>query len=543
MLLLAANKIEKSYGDRCIIKVDSLKVYNGERIGIVGKNGEGKSTLLKILVNELEPDHGTVQIYCPIAYIPQLDASDINEISSELVSQWRIPNEKNCVLSGGEETRKKIAAAVSSNAKLIIADEPTSHLDVQGVEKFEKETKEFNGAVVIISHDRELLNTICTSIWEVDSGGIHCFEGNYHDYIEQNQQLKNRQWIEYENYTKEKQRLEQAALEKSKKSKSLKKAPSRMGNSEARLHKRSVGQKKAKLDKGVRAIQSRIEQLEIKTKPKTEEKIVFDRTHFNQLHSKTAISFDRVTATLGNKMLFLDFSGSIKPGEKVAVIGKNGVGKSTLLNMIVSGHEGISIAKPVAIGYFHQQLENLDEHKSILENVKEASQYTEQFIRTVLSRLQFKREDVHKKVAMLSGGERVKTALIKVLLGNYNVLLLDEPTNYLDIHTKEALQMVLNDYPGTIIFVSHDRYFVKAMASHIISIENKMASFREIDNSNDASEIEMKHEREVNLIAVDMDLTEIISKLSITSNIVEKNLLEEKYLELLRIKNELSKKK
>ncbi|MGP4082157.1 ribosomal protection-like ABC-F family protein [Pseudalkalibacillus sp. R45] len=483
MLLLAANKIEKSYGDRLIIKSDHLKIYYGERIGIVGKNGEGKSTLLKMIVNELEPDQGTVQLFCQIAYIPQLETPEKNGISSEMESNWKVPKVGCYSLSGGEETRKKIAAAISSNAQLLIADEPTSHLDGQGVEKFEKDMKDFNGAVVIISHNRELLNQICTSIWEIDSGNIHCFNGNYHDYVEQKKHLKNRQWFEYENYTKEKQRLEQAATEKGKKSKSLKKAPSRMGNSEARLHKRKVGQKKAKLDKGVKAIQSRIDQLEIKKKPKSEETIAFDMNHFKKIHSKTAISFQQVSAKLGDKMLFRELNGSIIPGSKVGVIGNNGVGKSTLLNLIVSGHEGVSIAKTAELGFFHQQLENLDENKSILENVKESSLHTEQFIRTVLSRLQFKREFVHKKVKMLSGGERFKTALAKVFLGNYNVLLLDEPTNYLDLSTKEALQMVIKDFPGTIIFVSHDRYFVREMASHIISIENSKAILRDINHS------------------------------------------------------------
>lgn len=305
MLLLAANRIEKSYGDRLIIKADQLTVYHGERIGIVGKNGEGKSTLLKMLVNELEPDQGTVQSICPIAYIPQLGVLEENEIDSKLKGNWKVPKVEYS-LSGGEKTRKKIATALSSEAKLIIADEPTSHLDVDGVEKFEKEMKNFEGGVVIISHDRELLNKVCTSIWEIDNGTIQCFEGNYNDYVEQKEHLKDRQWFEYEHYKMEKHRLELAALEKSQKSKSLKKAPSRMGNCEARLHKRSVGQKKAKLDKGVKAIQSRITQLEKKEKPKTEEKITFDMTHFKQIHSKSAISFQQVSdKKWGTKCFFV----------------------------------------------------------------------------------------------------------------------------------------------------------------------------------------------------------------------------------------------
>ncbi|OZM58390.1 ABC-F type ribosomal protection protein [Lottiidibacillus patelloidae] len=540
MLLLEVNTIEKSYGERLIIKADQLKVYQGERIGIVGKNGEGKSTLLKLLVNELEPDKGTVHLYCPVAYIPQLEMPVANALSSKYKNDWEVPVSQNDSLSGGEETRKKIAAALSSDAKLIIADEPTSHLDTQGVEKFEKEMMHFDGSVLIISHDRELLNRICTSIWEVDGGKIHCFEGNYTDYVEQKQKLKDRQWFEYESYTKEKKRLEQAAHEKSQKSKSLKKAPSRMGNSEARLHKRKTGQKKAKLDKNAKAIQSRIYHLEQKEKPKEEESIIFDMNHFKQIHSKVAITFQQLSAAVGSRMLFSELNGSIKPGSKVAVIGKNGTGKSTLLNMIASGHEGITIAKPVAIGYFHQQLENLSDNKTILENVKETSQYSEAFIRTVLSRLHFKREEVHIKVAMLSGGERVKTALAKIFLGNYNVLLLDEPTNFLDLHTKEALQMVLKEYPGTIIFVSHDRYFVRELASHILVIENNKAVLKDVDYLDKKKKSAATQEREVSLIAIEMELTEIISKLSTISNDDEKQMLEARFRDLINTKKQLS---
>ncbi|MFD3449688.1 ribosomal protection-like ABC-F family protein [Microbacteriaceae bacterium 4G12] len=541
MLLLEANNIEKSYGDRLIIKANQLQVYYGERIGIVGKNGEGKSTLLKILVKELEPDGGNVQLFCQAAFIPQLEVMDTSKATSKVKNHWGVPNRGDGLLSGGEETRKKIAAALSSDAKLIIADEPTSHLDIQGVEKLEKELKEFNGSIVIISHDKEFLNQVCTSIWEIDGGEIRCYEGNYRDYLEQKQHMKNRQRFEYEQYIKEKHRLEQAALEKSQKSKSLKKAPSRMGNSEARLHKRSVGQKKAKLDKGVKALQTRITQLEKKEKPKTEEKIIFDMNQFKQIHSKTVISFHQVSATFGARMLFSNLNGAIKPGTKVALLGENGVGKSTLLNMIVEGNKGITVAKPVIIGYFHQQLENLDENKTILENVKETSHYTEQFIRTILSRLLFKREDVYKKVHMLSGGERVKTALAKVFLGDYNVLLLDEPTNYLDLQTKEALQLVLQAYPGTIIFSSHDRSFVQGLATHVLVIENNKGVLKDIDHLTREKKCNTKQDEETDLLAIEMKLTEIISKLSSVTNGEDKKLLEEKYMNLLNKKKLLNK--
>lgn len=533
MLLLEAQKIEKSYGDRLLIKVDNLQVYHGERIGIVGKNGEGKSTLLKMFVGEVEPDQGVIQRFCSIAYIPQFEMIDATDLTLKEKNGWNIPQEESSFLSGGEETRKKLAFALSSNASLIIADEPTSHLDVEGVEKLENELKCFDGGLLIISHDRELLNQICTSIWEVEAGGIRAYQGNYESYLVQKQREEERQWFEYEQYIKEKKRLEHAALEQSQKSKSLKKAPSRMGNSEARLHKRSVGQKKAKLDKGVKAIESRINHLEKKSKPKTEDEINFDINGFRQLHSKTAMSLRQVCAKVEDRVLFSELNGTIKPGLKIAISGSNGVGKSTLLKMINNRAEGITIAKPANIGYFHQQLKNLDDEKTILENVQETSNYTENFIRTVLSRLLFKRDDVQKEVGVLSGGERVKTALAKVFLGDYNILLLDEPTNYLDLQTKEALQSVLQAYPGTIIFVTHDRFFIKKLATHVLLIRSKTAVMKDVNHVTDSMN-PVEQTDEIDSLAINLELTEIISKLSIVSCMDEKLKLERKYEDLLR---------
>lgn len=540
MLLLEAKQIEKSYGARLIIQAEKLQVYQGERIGLVGKNGAGKSTLLKMLARELEPDCGTIKMYGNFSYIPQLEVIETSDITEQAEQVWGIPRKEHA-LSGGEETRKKIAAALSSPTQLILADEPTSHLDVQGIEMLEHELKNFSGAVIIISHDRELLNQLCTSIWEVEEGKLHVYEGNYDAYLEQKEHLKTRAWLEYEQYIQEKRRLEQAAREKSQQSKSMKKAPSRMGNSEARLHKGTVRQKKAKLDREAKAIRSRIAQLEQKPKPKTEEGIIFDLNYFRPIHSKTILTFEDVKARVDQRLLFGGLSGQIKPGDKVAILGKNGAGKSTLLQMILQGDEGIHVAKPAQIGFFHQKLKILDEEKTILENVQVSSKYSEQFIRTVLARLLFKREEVHKPVYLLSGGERVKTALAKIFLGDYNLLLLDEPTNYLDLPTKEALQEVLNAYPGTILFVTHDRYFVKSVATHVIQINNGQASFGDVEQIENKQQTPNHEEREAVLLSLELELTEIISKLSSANHQEEKQMLEERYQELLVTKKRLQK--
>ncbi|MBM7097474.1 ABC-F type ribosomal protection protein [Bacillus sp. H-16] len=536
MLLLKTEPLEKSYGDRIIIKTEKLNIYNGEKIGIVGRNGEGKSTLLKILAGVLQADKGEVHTLSDCAYLPQLEAGQ-TPVTKKERSKWAVPDGDR--RSGGEETRKKIAAVLSTDAQLILADEPTSHLDIEGVEQFEKGILKREGAAVLISHDRELLDRVCTSIWEVENGELLIYEGNYSSYTEQKQLKKERDWFEYEQYTKEKARLTEAKLEKSQRSTALRKAPRRMGNSEARLHKRSVGKKKAKLDKGTKAIQSRIDQLEKKDKPRTESEVTFNMERFTPLHSRTAVAFEDVTVKAASRLLIEKLRAAVKPGEKVAITGCNGAGKSTLLNMIKNRESGVRVAKPAKIGFFYQQLENLDEEKSILENVMETTRYTEEFVRTILARLLFKREEVHKEVSKLSGGERVKTALAKVFLSDVNVLLLDEPTNFLDLPTKEALQEVLSEYPGTILFVTHDRYLIRYLADRVIEIAGKRGIVQEPETLKNPLHTGAEEEEAMTELAIELKLAELLGKLVEAVDEDEKKRLDEEYARMLQKKQQL----
>ncbi|KMK76888.1 ribosomal protection-like ABC-F family protein [Alkalihalobacillus pseudalcaliphilus] len=519
MLLLDIRQVQKSYGDRTLFEIEQLQAYSGERIGVVGKNGAGKSSLLKLLIGELQADQGTVQVKGDYAYIAQLNEEGLINAS----------------LSGGEKTKEKIKEALKPSTEILLADEPTSHLDLEGIKDLEHHFLSYRGLLLLISHDRTLLNRVCTKIWEVDDGRVFVYEGNYEAYQEQKQKKRERQRFEFEQYTKEKKRLEETATAQSERSNSLKKAPSRMGNSEARLHKRAVGTKKAKLNRGVKAIETRINQLEKKDKPRSEEVIHFDLDFFHPIHSKTVVQFQQVAAKVGNKELFNQLTGTIKPGEKVAIVGRNGVGKTTLLQQIYAGSTGISRSQVADLAYFYQQLENLDESLTIIENIQKSSNYPEHFIRAVLARLLFKSEDVHKKVKDLSGGERVKTSLIKVFLSQANVLLLDEPTNFLDLPTKEALAKVLTAYPGTIIFVSHDRFFTNELATDQIVIENGSAYFQSQKQLKERQIGDLEEQK----LRVNLEITEIVSKLSIVLDTKEKAKLEVRFQELLTEKKRL----
>ncbi|MES9739928.1 ATP-binding cassette domain-containing protein [Peribacillus frigoritolerans] len=257
MLFLKANDLKKSYGSREVLSVDTLHLYSHDRVGLVGRNGEGKTTLLSILAGVREPDSGHIESYGTVSYIPQIEETE-QEISGVLTSIWKLPDENQEIISGGERTRRKIAAALSSNADVLIADEPTSHLDISGIEQLEKDLISFNGAILLTSHDKAFLNHLCTTIWEVEQGKVTVYEGDYEAYLEQKQAKTEKENKQYEEYTREKNRLKQAAQNLQAKSDSIRKAPKRMGNSEARLHKRSSGKQKAKLNRSAEAIETRI---------------------------------------------------------------------------------------------------------------------------------------------------------------------------------------------------------------------------------------------------------------------------------------------
>lgn len=534
MLYMKINELEKRYGGRTIFTIPSLHVYDQDRIGVVGRNGQGKSTLLSILAGVATPDSGRVERYGSIAYVPQLEEMN-QEVRADLYSKWKLADQT--VASGGEQTRRKIAQALTSNTHVLIADEPTSHLDVNGIGQLETELHSFKGAIVLTSHDKDFLNKLCTMIWEIDEGQVTVYEGNYDAYLSQKQLEKEKGYKEHQEYITERNRLVDAAKKLKAKSDAIKKAPSRMGNSEARLHKRSSGVQKAKLNRSAEAMETRAQKLEKKEKPKEAEPIIFNLAEFPQMHSKRVIQFLGCKVSIGDRTLIDKVAGEVKLGSRLAVTGGNGTGKSTLLKMIVDRNTNLRVAQPAKIGYFSQHQDNVNTQKSILRNVMEDSPYNETFVRKILARLAFKGDDVFKKASVLSGGERIRVSMAKVFLSDVNLLLLDEPTNYLDLETKESLLEILRAYPGTIVFVSHDRSFVSALASHFLSFEEKEPEVKALETNraiDAAKEID-----EPDLLTIEMHLTELLSRLSIATNQEEKDLLDQQFKDLMNKKNQM----
>ncbi|WP_353092800.1 ribosomal protection-like ABC-F family protein [Tissierella praeacuta] len=541
MLILEINNLKKYYGDRLILDIKDLKAYTGDKIGLVGLNGSGKTTLLNLISKKINQDEGTIKTTIEPFYIKQLENEINKDVDNEYISKFGLKNKNERYMSGGEMARLKIAEFLTDNRRFLLADEPTSNLDFEGINILIEKLSNFDGCMIITSHDRNLLEKVCNKIMEIEDGKIKIYEGNYSEYKSQKELEKKTQKLEYEKYNKEKRRLERVLFDTRKRTDKIRRTPKRMGNSEARLHKMGGQNSKKSLDNKVKAVASRLDKLEEKHKAKEIEKINLD-IKGDELFSKIVIGGKNITKTFENRVLFKNSNFQVYNKSKVALIGNNGSGKTTLLKMIMENAPNINISKKANLGYFSQNLNILDENKTIIENLLESSNL-EQEARDILAKFLFKREDIYKKVSVISGGERVKVSLAKILLSDFNILILDEPTNYLDIYSIEALEEALINYGGTLLFVSHDRRLIEKVADTIMIIENNkinifQGSFNEY-NKKDMIEDSNKKDILYKKAILENRLSEVIGLLSISANDEEKKELDLEYQKLLKELREL----
>lgn len=534
MSLVLVNGLRKWYGDRLILDIDKFEINSGDRIGIIGENGVGKSTLLKILIGEEEYLEGTIDVTDSYSYISQKEEEYVECFSSKEKSLFDLPDTYNNFLSGGEKEKYRIARALNENKSLIIADEPTSNLDSKSVILLENMLKKYKGELLIVSHDREFLNNVCNKIALLENGKLEIYDGNYNNFINLKSEKNKRKEKEYEEYKKEKERLKNAIVKKRELRDRIKKAPKGMGKSEAKTIKMGDQKGKKNIDDNIKCIENRIKHLEVKDDIKIE--------------CKNLVEVKDINIKFSDKDLIIDGNFKIKNGKKISLVGSNGSGKTTLLKEIIRGeNESININKNVIIGYFDQSQNILDEDKSILENIKKDSYYDESFIRMNLSHFGFMGDDVKKIVKDLSGGEKVKSALCKVLLTDNNFLILDEPTNYLDIKALEALENALKNTNKTILLVSHDRSILNNVCNYVIEIENNKIKEYDLTYSeyinlkNKPKESKQEKKTHEELLILENRLTEIISLLSIEKDENKKLELDKEYKNLLKLVNEHKK--
>ena len=464
MLLSKINDIEISIGINLLFKLDKLEISGCDIIGIVGKNGSGKTTLLNIMAEIIEPDAGYVKNFCDFAYFRQF-------------------NESNEPLSGGEITKAFLSDALNQNAPLLLLDEPTSNLDISSIKLLEKQIQNYNGAVVLISHDRKLLENTCTRIVNIENQTAAVYDCGYKDFLGLKEKEAERAEFLYESYDKERRRLTESIKNAQTRTKSVNKTPKRMGNSEARLHKRAVGEKTEKLEGGANALKTRLDKLEVHEKPKKQRKIGIELKDMHERYKgRYIIECEDLTAAFGDRALFEHANFRISTGSKTMLLGDNGSGKTTLIKLILSGDcENIkSNAKKTA--YYSQGLDILDGEKTILENVMIDNAFTELEARNILGRLDIRDVNVNKKVKYISGGEKVKVCFAKIFTQGADLIILDEPTNYLDIKTTAVLEDIINEYDGTVLAVSHDRSFAENIGGGTLEISAKEKKIRHSEN-------------------------------------------------------------
>ncbi|MDT0016208.1 ABC-F type ribosomal protection protein [Listeria swaminathanii] len=523
MSIIEINQLKIEVGDRILVEIPHLLVDKKARIGIIGQNGLGKTTLMEVIAGRQEAAAGMITTHGKLAYIKQLPTDTSTK-------------------SGGEKTRKAIQKAMRQNPSVLLADEPTSNLDVESVQHLERQWSDFHGALMIISHDRAFLDALCTEIWEIENQKIHVYKGNYHAYLEQKEQQANQAELAYKEFKNKKKQLQASQNYHEIEAGRIVKPGKRLNNKEASAFKAGKGTQQKKQHSTIKALEKRIERLGNVEKPHTTKPIKII-TPENRLIKKgnTILSAKETTYKIAGHKLFETNAFSIKAGDKVALIGENASGKTSFLREIIQGTPNLATNPQAKIAYFDQELKGLDETKTLLENMTDMSVQTKQVNREVLGSMHFKESDLHKEVRMLSGGERVKLLLSMLLVSDANFLILDEPTNYLDIYAMEALETLIKQFTGTVLFVSHDRTFVKQVAEEVLAIENNQMTFHRMTYEEyEESETPSRISEEDKLI-LEMRMSEIAAKL-MQPNLkpAEKAKLEQDYQEIITKRQQFS---
>ena len=517
-MILSCQGICKSFGEKVILNDASFHIEEREKAALIGNNGAGKTTLLRIIMEEISADSGQVVLMKDkkIGYLAQyqeikghrtiyeellstkqyiidmedrMRAAEIQmkhasgeELERLMNTYTRLTHEFELengyaykselmgvlkglgfteedfnkqieTLSGGQKTRVALGKLLISKPDILLLDEPTNHLDMESISWLETYLLNYPGAVFIVSHDRYFLDKVVTKVIEIDAGQVRMYSGNYSAYAEKKAQLRDAQYKAYLNQQRELKHQEAVIvkLKSFNREKSIRRAESR---------EKMLG---------------KIQRIEKPTEVQSQMRLSLEP---RVISGNDVLTVEELSKSFPEQTLFTDISFQIKRGERVALIGNNGTGKTTMLkilNDLIPADSGtFTLGSKVQIGYYDQEHHVLHPEKTIFEEISDAyPTLTETEIRNMLAAFLFTNDDVFKLISSLSGGERGRVSLAKLMLSEANFLILDEPTNHLDIASKEILEEALNSYTGTVLYVSHDRYFINQTATRILELTNQ----------------------------------------------------------------------
>ena len=513
MTLLQVENLTKEYAATSIFREVAFQLAAGDRVGLVGPNGAGKTTLLRCLTGQEQPDRGRVitigsaslgyleqewtpargqtlwdsaaETLSPVrlledqmrsfeARMHQLQGEELQEVMQQYA---RISDQfersggfqaeaelrtalfglgfSECDLdkpadrlSGGERIRLQLARLLFQKPAVLLLDEPTNHLDLPSTEWLEQYLKGYRGAILLVSHDRVFLDELCTRIFALSDGQLRIYSGNYSSYLDQEQALLEQQRKAYEQQEKEKEKLQTF------------------------INKFGAGTRASQ----AQSRKKQLERMEEVAAPPRQVRAQQFRLTAAQRSGREVLEVDMLGKHQGARQLFAAFSSKVYHGDRVAVLGPNGAGKSTLLKILcgelLPDQGEVRWGSGIRIGYFSQHLDRLNERATVIEELLRESELTVEEARSLLARFHLRGEVVEQEVAALSGGQRNRLSLAKLVASPVHILLLDEPTNHLDIPGRQALEEALQAFAGTVLFVTHDRYLVKKIATRIWSLEN-----------------------------------------------------------------------
>lgn len=522
MIEIELNKIKKNYGLKNILDGFSLELKTGERVALIGQNGSGKSTILKIIAKQESVDSGTINIRngAKIGILNQIYENEKEDISVEkflyksfeeilkvekklnkletqmstevnadklekiineygrmqerfsLMGGYEIQERFNKIcsrfyinkellkqsynlLSGGEKTRVNLAKLLLTQPEILLLDEPTNHLDIHSLEFLEELILKYKGTVLIVSHDRYFLDKVINKTVLLENGKENIYYGNYSYFLKEDERRTLAQFENYKNQQKQIEKMKESIL-------TLRKFGDLAGN--------EMFFKRAK------NIEKRLEKMEIIDRVNLNKKSLDLKFNIKKRSGNDVLKLENVEKKFDQKVIFKDANLTLNYGEKAALIGKNGSGKSTLIKMILgqdTNFQGeLKLGTSIKIGYISQNIIFENNEKTVLDYFLEGNNLSETEARSKLAKYGFRQENAFKRIGKLSGGEKVRIILMKLIQKDINFLILDEPTNHIDIDTREILEEALKEYKGTVLFVSHDRFFINAIANRVLNIEN-----------------------------------------------------------------------